>query len=155
MIVLRACYCGRSLDASAWAALLPVARFVFAGEERQQRRCSCGRTLSVTILEDDTATAIDEAVYEARNAYGRARLECAMLRAARAGSFPSRWASFVLVRAEARAARSRAKELEAVLASIYRARELRSPKQRVGRNLIVVDGDADGEAKTERPRAAR
>lgn len=150
MITLRTCFCGRALDASAWSALLPVARFVWQGEERQQRRCSCGRSLSVTILEDDTATAIDEATYDTRNAYGRARLECAMLRAARAGSFPSRWASFVLVRAEARAARARVKELEAILASIYRARELRSPKQRVGRNLIVVDGDARAEAPTQR-----
>lgn len=155
MITIKTCFCGRSHDASAWSALELVRHFVDAGEQRQARRCRCGRELAVTTLEDDCAQEIDRAWFDCRQAYSRARLECAMLRAARAGSFPSRWASFVMVRAEARAARATAKQLEAVLESIYRAREYRSPKQRVGRNLVVVDGDADGEAKTERPRAAR
>lgn len=153
MIVLRVCGCGRSHEASAWSGLFPVARGLDDGVEVQRRRCHCGRILTVSVLEDDTARAIDEARYEARNAYGRARLECAMLRAARAGNFERRWGSFVLVRAEARAARARARQCEDLLAGIYRARELRAPLKRLGRNLAVVGGDVDPCADTERPPA--
>jgi hypothetical protein len=153
MITVAVCMCGTSYEAAELALLTPTARFVEDGQERQRVRCACGRRLEVTILEYDTCREIEVERRETRNAYSRARLECAMLRAAKAQSFKLRWQSFRLVRAEARMHRDRAQLLESMLVGIYRARELVSPKQRLGRNLVVVDGDAV--AKTERPRAAR
>lgn len=154
MITVALCPCGMSYEAAAFALLLPTARFVEDGQERQRVRCLCGRALEVSVLEWDACREIDAARRSARGAYSRARLECAMLRAARAGKFPGRWESFVNVRAEARAKRDHAKLLEQALAGIYRARELTSPRLRVGRNLVVVDA-VDACADTERPRATR
>ena len=153
MITVRTCSCGRTHDAVSWSKLTPIARLVRDGQEWQRRRCSCGRSLEVTILEDDAATEIDRARYATATAYGRARLELAVLRAATAGRFERRHGAFKLARASARAERSRVRDLEALLEGIYRSRELRAPKQRLGRNIAIVVGDVDPMADTERPPA--
>jgi len=153
MIVLRVCPCGLSHDTSSWSSLKPVSRFVRDGDEWQERQCSCGRVLAVTMREDDCAAEIDDLRFRARYFYGHAALALAMARCAQAQRHPVRLNQFHVTRAEARRARADAQRLESVLRSIYWDRERKSPALRVGRNLCLVGGDVDEQA--ERVRAAR
>jgi hypothetical protein len=153
MITLKVCPCGLSHDTSSWSSLGPVSRFVRDGDEWQERRCSCGRVLAVTMREDDCATEIAALRFRARYFYGHAALALAMARCAQAQRHPVRLKQFLVTRAEARRSRADAQRLESVLRSIYWDRERKSPALRIGRNLVVIGGDVDEQA--DRVRAAR
>jgi hypothetical protein len=147
MIVLRVCGCGRALDAIAWASLPSVRRDVHDGSEWQTRRCTCGIDHEVMMHEDDSATAIVEALADSRSFYRHAVVDIAIARISRASRLPLRLEQFKAHRAAARDARARAALLETTLASLYRARELISPRLRVGRNLAVIGEPSSAEAK--------
>lgn len=141
IVIIRVCLCGRTHDVASWIGLAAFGRTVHGGKEWRVRVCSCGRPIEVPVTEDDAAQEIVDARREASLEYCRARIELAFLRVARASSFALRWESVLAHREAARQYRGRAMLLEATLASYYEIDEEKHPKHRIGRTLVLVEGD--------------
>lgn len=139
MIVLRLCTCGRTLDVIEWAALELVRRSVHDGEQWQTRRCVCGAELEVTTHEDDAAILIAQRRSSAATAYACAKAELVFARICTTERRAIFLAGARRFREEARVELRHARFVEAMLVGIWKARELRNPRRRLGRNLQVVE----------------